>query len=279
VTEQFLGRVKVSPGQLEQALLILAMNLFEGRDAEAQLQIETRSWDVSKEDAELLGFVFGGPYVAVTLRARSHTDRGTGDVQSPRPVDPGNELVNDGGFGLTPVLKIALEHQGYFLVSRDEIGVREYQIILPLAQIPDAALAFCAPALQSSRTGTETVLVVDDEEGIRTLVRQLLEDQGYRVLEASGGSQAIEVGARYDKKIDLLIVDEIMPELSGHELAERFALVRPELCVLPMSTSKWELYDGKKPFLLKPFTADVLLRCVGEALNGGHVQLMEQMKY
>src|SRR5262249_41054752 len=224
----------VNPGQLEQALLVLAMNLFEGRGADAQLQIETGLWDVSKEEAELLGFVFGGAYVAVTLRALSHTNRHTDDRRALRPVDPGSELVNDGGFGLTSVLKIAVEHQGHFLASRDDIGVREYQILLPLAQIPDGFWAFCEPELHEHRTGTETVLVVDDEESIRTLVRQLLEDHGYRVLEASGGSHAIEVVERYEQAIDLLIVDEVMPEHSGNELAERLVLKRPHLCILPM---------------------------------------------
>ena len=278
VTEQCLGRVKVNPGKLEQALLVLAMNLFEGRGAEAQLQIETRSWDVSKEDAELLGFVFGGPYVAVTLRALSHTDRHINNQRALRPVDPGSELSNDGGFGLTSVLKIALEHQGHFLASRDETGVQEYQILLPLAQIPDGSWAFCEPDRgQARRPGTETVLVVDDEESIRTLVRQLLEDQGYRVLEASGGSQAIEVFERHAQAIDLLVVDEVMPEISGHELAERLIVKRPQLRVLSMSTVKGELSAGAHRFLLKPFTAAVLLRCVEEALDENRAKNIEQM--
>jgi PAS domain S-box-containing protein len=279
VTEQFLGRVKVNPVQLEQAFLILAMNLFEGRGPEVHLQIETRLRDISKEDAELLGFVFSGAYGEVTFRAWSHTDQRTDLAPPLRPVSSSSEIVNDGGFGLHTVLKIAMEHQGHFFVSRDEIGVREYQVLLPLAQIPNGPWAFSEPDLQSSRTGTETVLVVDDEEGIRILVRELLEAQGYVVLDASGGAQAIEVGARYDKEIDLLIVDEIMPEMSGHELSERFALGRPNLCVLPMSTSKWEFHEDKKPFLKKPFTAEVLLQLVGEALNNGHAQPIAQMEH
>ena len=277
VTEQFLGRVKINPGQLEQALLVLAMNLFEGRGAEAQLQIETRLWDVSKEQAEQLGFVFGGAFVTVTLRT-SQTERHD-EMRSLHPVDPGSELVNDGGFGLTSVLKIAVEHQGHFLASRDEIGVREYQILLPLAQIPDGSWALYESDLQGHRTGTETILVVDDEESIRTLVRQLLEDQGYVVLEASGGLQAIEVVERYEKDIDLLIVDEVMPEFSGRELAERLVVRRPHACVLPMSTTKVELLGRKTPFLLKPFTAEVLLRCVEEALGENRVKPREQVKH
>jgi PAS domain S-box-containing protein len=284
VTEQFLGRVKVSPGKLEEALLVLAMNLFEGRDAEAQLQIETRSWDVSKEDAELLGFVFSGPYVAVTLRAWSHRDRQTEKVQALRPVSPGSKTVNDWGFGLSGVLKTVSEHQGYFLDSRDEIGIREYQIVLPLAQIPDETWASYEPASQPSRTGTETVLVVDDEESIRKLLRALLEPEGYCVLEASGGTQAIELSMGYGKKIDLLIVDEVMPEITGHELSDRLVLDRPLMGILPMSTRNRELHDGKKPsllkpFLMKPFTAEGLLRLVNESLNDGRARPMAEAEY
>ena len=279
VTEQFLGRVKVNQVQLEQAFLILAMNLFEGRGPEVHLQIETRLRDISKEDAELLGFVFSGAYVAVTFRAWSHTDQRTDPAPSLRPVSSSSAIINDGGFGLHTVLKTAVEHQGHFLVSRDETGVREYEVLLPLAQIPNEPWAFSEQTLQSSRTGTETVLVVDDEEGIRILVRQLLEAQGYVVLDASGGAQAMEVGARYEKEIDLLIVDEIMPEISGHELSERFALGRPNLHVLSMSTSKWKFHDEKKPFLKKTFTAEVLLELVGKALNNGHAQPMAQMEH
>jgi CheY-like chemotaxis protein len=278
LTQHCLGRVRINPGQLEQALLVLAMNLFEGRGAEAQLQIETHLWDVSKEQAELLGFVFGGDYVAVTLRTVSPTDRPE-DRGALHPVDPSSELIHDGGFGLTSVLKIAVEHQGHFLASRDEIGVREYQILLPLAEIPDASWALCESDRQANRTGTETVLVVDDEESIRTLVRQLLEDQGYRVLEAAGGSQAIEVVERYEQDIDLLIVDEVMPEFSGRELTKRLAGKRPHACVLPMSTTKGELLGGQKTFLLKPFTAEVLLRCVEEALGENRAKPMEQVKH
>jgi PAS domain S-box-containing protein len=283
LTEQLLGRVRINPGQLEQAILVLAANLFEGRGVEDHLQIETRSWEVSKEDAELLGFVFGGPYVAVTLRAWSHTDRQI--VHSLCPVSPGSETISDWGFGLSGVLKIVMDHQGYLLDSRDEIGIREYQIVLPLGQIPEESWASCEPASQSSRTGTETVLVVDDDESIRKLLRTLLEPEGYSVLEASGGLQAIELSVGYKQKIDLLIVDEIMPDISGHELVDRLVLDRPRMGILPMSTRNRELHEDTelslllKPFLLKPFTAEGLLRLVSTALNDGRAQPMPKREH
>jgi two-component system cell cycle sensor histidine kinase/response regulator CckA len=283
LTEQLLGRVRINPGQLEQAILVLAANLFEGRSVEDRLQIETKSWEVSKEDAELLGFVFSGPYVVVTLRAWSHTER-PDIVHALCPVSPGGKAISDWGFGLAGVLKTVLEHQGYFLNSRDEIGIREYQIVLPLAQTFDESWASCEPALQPSRTGTETVLVVDDEESIRKLLRALLEPEGYRVLEASGGTQAIELSMAYAKQIDLLIVDEVMPEISGHELSDRLVLDRPLMGILPMSTRNRELHAGKKssllkPFLMKPFTAEGLLRLVNESLNDGHARPMAEIEH
>lgn len=278
VTDQLAGRVRVNPGQLEQAMLVLAMNLFVGRGAEAQLQIEIRSWEVSKEEAEGLGFVFGGSYVAVVLRARSQSEDAVVDARSVDVVNSDGELVNDMGFGLAAVLKIATEHHGYFLVSQDEVGVQEYQFVLPEAKISSESLAFPGPVDPSRRRGTETVLVVDDEESIRTLVRQLLEDQGYRVLEAAGGVQALDVSRHYEQPIDLLLADEVMPDIRGHELAERLCLERPGLSVLPMSTSQRESVAGKRPFLVKPFTADLLLRSVSEVLTDGRADMAEYLK-
>lgn len=278
LTDQLAGRVKVNPGQLEQAILVLAMNLFAGRGTEAQLRIDVRSWEVSRDDAELLGFLFGGAYVAVVLRAGSPDGESANDAGAMQVVSPDGEMVNEMGFGLAGVLTIAAEHQGHLLVCRNETGVQEYQIVLPRAQITGDALAFSDPGLPSRRRGSETVLVVDDEESIRLLVRQLLEDQGYRVLEAAGGLQAIDVSRQYGHPIDLLIADEVMPDLRGHELAERLREERPELSVLPMSTSRWEPDSGKRPFLLKPFTSESLLRSVGETLTCGRTDVVEQLK-
>ncbi len=277
-TDQLAGRVRVNPGQLEQAILVLAMNLFSGRGDEAQLQIDVRLWEVSRDDAELLGFVFGGAYVAVILRTGPGHEVPTDEALSMQVVSPDGEIVNDMGFGLAAVLKIASEHQGHFLVSRNEAGVREYQIVLPRAQITSDSLAFSDPGLPLRRQGTETVLVVDDEESVRALVRQLLKDQGYRVLEAAGGLQAIDVSRQYGQPIDLLIADEVMSDIRGHDLAERLRDERPGLSVLPMSTSRWEPDSGKQPFLLKPFTAESLLRSVGETLADGRVDGVEPLK-
>lgn len=278
VTDQLAGRVKANSGQLEQAILVLAMNLFAGRGAAAQLRIDVRSWEVSRDDAELLGFVFGGAYVAVVLRAGSPYGQAAEDAEAMQVVSPDGELVSDMGFGLARVLKIATEHQGHFLVSRNESGVQEYQIVLPCAQITSDTLAFSDPGRPLRRRGTETVLVVDNEESIRMLVRQLLEDQGYRVLEAAGGLQALDVSRQCGHPIDLLIADEVLPDLRGHELAERLCEERPGLSVLPMSTSQREPDSGKRPFLLKPFTAESLLRSVGETLADKRIDTMEHLK-
>ena len=273
VSDPFLGRVKGNPRELEQALLILAMNIMQSRGADVHLQIETRAWNVNGKDAEAMGVARRGPFIAVTIRAIS--------PEEPMPMSsvpqclvlPENEAIgeHEEKFGMSAVLKIITEHQGYCFVSQDDTEVNEYTLIFPVAHIAKDLLAFNDTAELPLRSGSETVLVVDDEDTVRTLIRELLEGSGYFVLEASDGTEALQVSEQHKDGIDLLIVDEVMPGLSGHELTAQMAEVRPQMCILPMSTVKPQFMAGEKPFLMKPFTADVLLKRVGEALQDGPI--------
>ncbi len=272
VSDSFLGRVKGNPRELEQALLILAMNIIRGQDEDMHLRIETRTWNVSGQDAEAMGFVCRGPFIAVIIRAVSPQCPAPRNSTSQCLVFPENEAVGEDEerFGMAAVLKIIAEHQGYCFVSEEDAEVSEYTLVLPVAHIAQDALAFDHTAESPLRSGSETVLVVDDEDTVRMLIRELLEANGYRVLDASDGSQALRVSELHKDRIDLLIVDEVMPGLSGHELTAQMAELYPRLCTLPMSTIKPQ-FMGEKPFLTKPFTADVLLKRVDEALQDGPI--------
>ncbi len=122
--------------------------------------------------------------------------------------------------------------------------------------------------------GTETVLLVEDEEAVRALARKTLQRNGYTVLEAPGGPEAIEISERHEGPINLLVTDMIMPGMSGQELVKRLISLRPELNVLYISGySAWAVGGGSllRPgtaFLQKPFTPDVLTHSVRELLDG-----------
>ncbi|HOK47042.1 MAG TPA: response regulator, partial [Bryobacteraceae bacterium] len=121
--------------------------------------------------------------------------------------------------------------------------------------------------------GNETVLVVEDEEGVRKLVRSVLELNGYRVLEADCGETAMEISAAHDEKIDLLVTDVVMPKMSGRELADALSLLRPDIKVLFLSgyadraIIEHGILNAGAAFMQKPFTPQDLARKVREVLD------------
>jgi two-component system, cell cycle sensor histidine kinase and response regulator CckA len=121
--------------------------------------------------------------------------------------------------------------------------------------------------------GTETILLVEDDEMVRKLVNEVLDNEGYRLLEAANGVAALSICAQYEEPIHLLLTDVIMPEMSGRDLADRLAAVRPELKVLYMSGYTDDVIvhhgvlDEGTEFIQKPFTPDVLARKIREVLD------------
>ena len=121
--------------------------------------------------------------------------------------------------------------------------------------------------------GTETILLVEDDEVVRKLVSEVLDNEGYRLLEAANGVAALSICAQYEEPIHLLLTDVVMPEMSGRELANRLAAVRPELKVLYMSGYTDDVIvhhgvlDEGTEFIQKPFTPDVLARKIREVLD------------
>ena len=121
--------------------------------------------------------------------------------------------------------------------------------------------------------GTETIPLVEDDEMVRKLVNEVLDNEGYRLLEAANGVAALSICAQYEEPIHLLLTDVVMPEMSGRELANRLAAVRPELKVLYMSGYTDDVIvhhgvlDEGTEFIQKPFTPDVLARKIREVLD------------
>jgi CheY-like chemotaxis protein len=203
------------------------------------------------------------------------TDTGIGmDIQTQahifEPFFTTKELGKGTGLGLATVYGVIKQSGGHIWVySEPELG-STFTIYLPRVEQTVERKRTCDLATDSLH-GSETVLLVEDEESLRTLTRTLLEQSGYTVLEAKGGSQAIEIARQHRGPIHLLLTDMVMPGMVGHEVADEVAPIRPEMRVIYMSgyvgfTPRGVL-DSDESFLPKPFTQDTLLRKVHEVLN------------
>jgi CheY-like chemotaxis protein len=175
------------------------------------------------------------------------------------------------GLGLSTVYGIVRQSEGAVWVYSQPGRGTTFKVYLPrVNQEPEAAPAAPAGAI---RGGTETVLLVEDESVVRTLVRSTLRQRGYVVLEAENGAQALEISSGHKGPIHMLVTDMVMPGMSGRELAQRVAHGRPEMRVLFVSGYTDEVIDQQGlllpgvGFLQKPFTLDALSRRVREILD------------
>jgi CheY-like chemotaxis protein len=176
------------------------------------------------------------------------------------------------GLGLSMVYGIVKQSGGYIVVESEVDKGATFKIYLPRIAEASAAAEPEAPA-EESLAGSETVLLVEDEEIVRRLVLDILQGSGYHVLEARRGSEAIELCQRHPDPIHLMLTDVVMPQMSGRELANRVAPLRPEMKVIYMSGYTDDaivhhgVLDANTAFLQKPFTPDALVRKLREALD------------
>ena len=265
--------IRVDPGQLEQVLVNLVVNARDAMRAGGVLSV---SLDVVQPDADLADS-FGGPTascVQITVR-----DSGVGipfEVQR-RVFEPffTTRMTEGGtGLGLSTVHGI-VEQSGGSIRLQSTVGVgTTFRILLPQVA-DDSGLATPLPvrAISAPRGGAATVLVVDDDQALRHLVKRTLTSAGYTVLIAESGSSALQLMKDVGGGVDLLLTDIVMPEMSGHQLAERGRALNPELRVLYMSgytedeVSRRSLLDDLDAFVPKPFTVSSLTRGVSRALG------------
>ncbi|HYI93904.1 MAG TPA: response regulator, partial [Bryobacteraceae bacterium] len=180
------------------------------------------------------------------------------------------------GLGLSTSYGIVKQNHGEIVV-RSELGEGSvFSIYLP--RIDEPAPVETTPAVSITTTkGAETILVAEDEDGVRHIVTQMLREQGYTVLTANGGAEAIQIATAHSGPVQLLVSDVVMPRMSGPELAQRLRGLRPEMRVLFVSgytdseiVREGELEPGTD-FLQKPFTREQLASKVREVLRPGHV--------
>jgi CheY-like chemotaxis protein len=272
VLDPVLGRAKADLGQIEQIVMNLAVNARDAMPHGGQLTLETANVELDAEYARMHVGVRPGSYVMLAL---SDTGVGMDSATQARIFEP--FFTTKGprkgtGLGLAMVYGIVKQSGGNIGVYSEPGQGTTFKIYLPKIDDPvDGGPA--SSASPSPSYGKETVLVVEDEEGVRTLVRDILEQSGYLVLEASHGAQALETSERHPGPIHLFVTDVVMPEMSGRELVQRLAILRPASKVLFMSgyTANAVVHRGalesETEFLQKPFTAATLTRKVRDILD------------
>jgi PAS domain S-box-containing protein len=267
-----LGSIKADPGQIEQVALNLAVNARDAMPKGGKLTIETANVYLDEKYAARHIAVKPGPYVMLAV-----SDTGTGiDDEAQRhmfePFFTTKDVGKGTGLGLSTVYGIVKQSGGNIWVY-SEIGLgTTFKIYLPLAGEGAQVYKPCTD-VEEAMQGSETILLAEDEEVVRRLVHEVLKSYGYNVLEAGHGGGAFLICERHQEPIHLLLTDVVMPEMSGRELAERLAQLRPEMKVLYMSgyTDDAIVHHGvlaaNAPFIQKPFTPHALAHKVREVLG------------
>jgi two-component system cell cycle sensor histidine kinase/response regulator CckA len=268
------GDIRADRGQLEQVLVNLMLNARDAMPGRGAVTIATRA--VSLDDAYVAAHdgvqIPHGTYVQLTL---SDTGVGMDRETQARIFEPffTTKPVGQGtGLGLSTVYGIVKQSEGFIWVYTEPGLGTTFKIYLPRvgAAHPLVSQGERWPA---ARGGSETILIVEDEEMVRTLASRSLRGHGYHVLEARHGLDALRQLERNSNGVDLVISDVVMPEMGGRELARRIAALRPSLPVLFMSGYTGEdviergLLDADAPFQQKPFAPDSLARKVREMLD------------
>jgi len=263
-----LGRVKADPAQIEQAIMNLAANARDAMPQGGKLVIETANVELDDPAGSQKVGVKPGSYVMLAV-----SDTGAGMDQQTRsrlfePFFTTKETGKGSGLGLSTVYGIVKQSDGQITVySQPDCGTI-FEIYLP--RVTEAV-----PAAGQRRhvqpRGSETILLVDDEEGVRKLVNAILQSHGYTVIEAASGPAALSAFEKNAHKIDLVLTDVVMPQMNGFELGEQLAQASPDVRILYMSGYRDNPIGGhdrgSRPFLHKPFTPDTLLEKVREVLD------------
>ena len=268
LTDPHLGRVNLDPAQIEQVIMNLATNAREAMPNGGKLVIETSNVDLEDASGKKVG-VAPGPYV---MLAMSDTGVGMSDDVRSRLFEPfftTKEQGKGSGLGLSTVYGIIRQSGGQITVY-SQVGCGTiFEIYLP--RVKEAAPAPEKPAAIPPK-GSETVLLVDDEDGVRKLVCAILQSNGYSVIEASNGHSALAAYEKNAHKIDLVLTDVVMPQMDGFEFVDRLTEKNPDVKVLIMSGFRDNPIGDSdvqpvRPFLHKPFTPDALLSKVREILD------------
>ncbi|MGO9121401.1 MAG: PAS domain S-box protein [Desulfomonilaceae bacterium] len=265
-------KVMGDAGQVEQILLNLAVNARDAMPTGGKLVIETGNVFLDDEYAITHSEVTSGPYVMLAV---SDTGSGMDSQTMSRIFDPfftTKTREKGTGLGLSTTYGIVKQHQGHISVYSELARGTTFKIYLPLA--PDTVpIEIKDPRTGNQIRGSETILVVEDEELVRELTSEALQALGYKVLEAGDPAEAKKIGEKYKGALNLLLTDVVLPQMDGKRLFGELSPLFPDMRVLYVSgyTENAIVHHGVLDvgvqFLQKPFTMDALARKVREVLD------------
>lgn len=267
------GTVLIDPQQVEQVLMNLVVNARDALPDGGRIAIRTRGVEVGPDEAESLPYeVRPGPYALISV-----TDNGVGmSVETAerifepffttKPVGVGT------GLGLSTVYGIVKQARGHIRVDTEPGSGTTFRIYLPSHEAERAGTRQDEPAAALTHAGSETILVVEDEEAVLSMARRTLERQGYEVLVALSGRDAVRLARQHPGEIHILFCDMVMPDLTGRTIAERVTAARPDIQVLLTSGyGEQRLTEEAAPagaaFLPKPYTAAELTALIRQLLG------------
>jgi PAS domain S-box-containing protein len=263
-SERDLWLVKADRSQIEQVILNLAVNARDAMPNGGRLTIETANMELDQSFSNIPAVVNPGKYVMLAV-----TDNGTGMDHATRahifePFFTTKEKGKGTGLGLATVYGIVKQSGGYIWVYSEPGHGTTFKVYLPRIEEETSTVSHERSEKLSLPRGAEVILLVEDERGVRELARQYLEMTGYSVIEAEDGYRALELAATHTGPIQLLLTDVVMPGMSGRELAERMAQIRPGIKVLYMSgytdqaVVRHGVLQSDAVLLQKPFTLATL---------------------
>ena len=271
---EHLSSVRVDPGQVQQILLNLAVNARDAMPTGGTLAIQTRNVTLDEPTTMSHSIADAGQYVVLTV-----SDDGTGIeavtlTQIFEPFFTTKPKGRGTGLGLSTVFGIVEQSGGHLRVASTLGHGTTFEIYLPAVNERPEPVE--EPREAPLARGTETILLAEDDEVLRTLTARILTSQGYRVLEASDGVEALRVAEKHGGTLDLLTTDIVMPSMGGHDLANELSARRPGLKVLFVSGYTDDAVDrsGLQPgdaFLQKPVDPKMLARKVRQMLDGSLV--------
>ncbi len=267
------GSVRMDPVQMEQVILNLVLNSRDAMPNGGSVIVSSGNVDLHGEVPGAYGRVHAGPHVRISV---ADTGLGIGREHLPHIFDPFYTTKDKGkgsGLGLSTVYGIVTQNHGCVLVETEVHKGSVFSFFLPLCETPAPEESEVRRAIRSSSVIPKTVLLVEDDDEVRAIVRELLNQQGFHCLEAKQGVEALALAEKCEQPIHLLLTDVVMPEMGGKELADALKLHLPHLRVLYMSgytqdaVFRDEVARGGRNFIQKPFALGTLLTKIREVLS------------
>ncbi len=257
--------------QIKRVILNLALNAQDAMPQGGTLSIETRPVELDHQWCETTPGSKPGQYILLSI---ADTGSGMSKEILEHLYEPFYSTKGDSGtgLGLSTVYGIIQQHQGYIQVQSEPAQGTIFQLYFPQSQAKSSPSVKTTPIKQIIK-GTETILVVEDNEMVRKLACSILKNHGFKTLEAKDGIECLDLYGKSSKKIDLLLTDVVMPHMNGRELYEKMLELRPDIKVLYMSGYPEDIItpQGVVPkglqFLQKPFTFNTLLEKTREVLD------------